>query len=431
MYAAIEDNRKPVIAAVNGYALGGGMELVLCCDIVIASDIAKLGLPEIKLGLVPGGGGTQRSVAKLGRNRANMLLMTGAIVPAAEFVAAGLVNEVVEPEELMPRALGSRTAIADEPAEAIEGLKRLDRASRPGDLAAGLALERELVGGLYRSETGQRRVQAFAAKSAARGGKAEDRRERSDDYRGLGWEHGALAVQRLGAMLAPLTFVLADGRQVTPLQVAPWAGEPGAEDLPGILRRLRGEWPCVPFGYSVPGEGWPADWAALIAGRARRGGARPRLQPALELVLPDAGTASRSRSTIRRRARSRASSGPSRPTRPRLPSTSSSASRCAQPAACRSGCIRLSGCRPSRARRRIEPAPLRPWPHLSRHRRAWSRCLRPTAASHPSTRCRRATAARGCGRRALRRRHRGAAAARTASAARPRSRTMPRATGCG
>ena len=75
-----------MIAAVNGFALGGGMELVLCCDIVIANQFAKLGLPEIKLGLIPGGGGTQRSVAKLGRNRANLLLMTGAIVPASEFV---------------------------------------------------------------------------------------------------------------------------------------------------------------------------------------------------------------------------------------------------------------------------------------------------------------------------------------------------------
>ncbi|TGS08889.1 enoyl-CoA hydratase/isomerase family protein, partial [Mesorhizobium sp. M1C.F.Ca.ET.187.01.1.1] len=101
---AIENNAKPVIAAVNGFALGGGMEVVLCCDFVIANQFAKLGLPEIKLGLIPGGGGTQRSVAKLGRNRANFLLMTGAIVPASEFVTAGLVNEIVDVDSLMPRA---------------------------------------------------------------------------------------------------------------------------------------------------------------------------------------------------------------------------------------------------------------------------------------------------------------------------------------
>jgi hypothetical protein len=85
-----------------------------------------------------------------------------------------------------------------------------------------------------------------------------------DDHRGLGWAHGALTVQRLGAMLAPVTFVLPDGRQVSPIHVAPWAGEPGAEALPGILRKLRGEWPCVPFGYSVPADGWPESWAHVI-----------------------------------------------------------------------------------------------------------------------------------------------------------------------
>jgi galactose mutarotase-like enzyme len=85
-----------------------------------------------------------------------------------------------------------------------------------------------------------------------------------DDYRGLGWAHGALTVQRLGAMLAPVTFVLADGRQVSPFHIAPWAGELGSEMLPGILRKLRGEWPCVPFGYSVPADGWPDDWSRVM-----------------------------------------------------------------------------------------------------------------------------------------------------------------------
>ncbi|PZV36577.1 hypothetical protein [Mesorhizobium kowhaii] len=85
-----------------------------------------------------------------------------------------------------------------------------------------------------------------------------------DEHRGLGWAHGALTVQRLGAMLAPVTFLLADGRKVSPMHIAPWSNEPGAEALPGILRRLRGEWPCVPFGYSVPADGWPEDWAAVM-----------------------------------------------------------------------------------------------------------------------------------------------------------------------
>jgi enoyl-CoA hydratase/3-hydroxypropionyl-coenzyme A dehydratase len=172
IYAAIEDNRKPVIGAVNGFALGGGMELVLCCDIVIASTFAKLGMPEIKLGLVPGGGGTQRGVHKLGRNRASLLLMTGAIVPALEFVAAGLVNEVVEPDRLLPRALELARSIAAEPSTAIEGLKCLTAHALTGNLASGLSLEHEILGALYRSDIARERIRAFAEKSGQADGKA-------------------------------------------------------------------------------------------------------------------------------------------------------------------------------------------------------------------------------------------------------------------
>lgn len=85
----------------------------------------------------------------------------------------------------------------------------------------------------------------------------------TDAYRGLGWEFGTLAVQRLGAMLAPVTFLLDGGRQVSPLHVAPWAGTPDEAGLPGILARLRGEWPCVPFGYAVDDPTAPSDWARL------------------------------------------------------------------------------------------------------------------------------------------------------------------------
>lgn len=85
-----------------------------------------------------------------------------------------------------------------------------------------------------------------------------------DPYRGLGWEHGCLTVQRLAGMIAPITFVLADGRQVNPMQIAPWTHEATTEALPRVLRRLRGEWPCVPFGYSVPTEHFPDNWAKLM-----------------------------------------------------------------------------------------------------------------------------------------------------------------------
>lgn len=168
MYAAIEDNPRPVIAAVNGYALGGGFELVLCCDIVIASNKARLGLPEIKLGLVPGGGGTQRSVRKLGLNRANYLLMTGAMLPAATFEQYGLVNEVTEPDDLMSRATDIAREIADSHAEAIHDLKTLTRLATAADLADGLEREGQAVGRLFRTDFGKARVREFAEKSAAR-----------------------------------------------------------------------------------------------------------------------------------------------------------------------------------------------------------------------------------------------------------------------
>jgi enoyl-CoA hydratase/3-hydroxypropionyl-coenzyme A dehydratase len=169
MYDAIEQNPKPVIAAVNGYALGGGFELVLCCDLVVASRDAKFGLPEIKLALVPGGGGTQRSVRRFGRNRANYLLLTGGIFPAEIFEAWGLVNEVVDPVELMPRALALATEIAAAPVEATGGLKWLTQlAEASADLSPGLDRESELVRRLFRSEVAKERVRAFAEKSAAR-----------------------------------------------------------------------------------------------------------------------------------------------------------------------------------------------------------------------------------------------------------------------
>ncbi|MCB1495088.1 MAG: enoyl-CoA hydratase/isomerase family protein [Bauldia sp.] len=168
MYAAIEDNPKPVIAAVNGYALGGGFELVLCCDLVVASSAAKMGLPEVKLGLVPGGGGTQRGVRKLGANRAAYLLMTGAMLPAAAFEQYGLVTLVTEPGELMPRALALAGEIATASPDSIRALKALVRVATESDLATGLDRERDAVCSLFRTGFARDRVREFAEKSAAR-----------------------------------------------------------------------------------------------------------------------------------------------------------------------------------------------------------------------------------------------------------------------
>ena len=86
----------------------------------------------------------------------------------------------------------------------------------------------------------------------------------SDEYRGLGWEHGCLTVQALGAMLAPITFVLPGGRQVSPMHIAPWAEEPASAALPGVLRGLRGDWLCAPFGSAAETTHFPEAWAKLM-----------------------------------------------------------------------------------------------------------------------------------------------------------------------
>ena len=104
MYEGIELNRKPFIAAVNGLALGGGFELVLACDLVVASREAEMGLPEIRLAF-PGGGGTQKLARIVGRNRAKEFLMTGRNMTAEEGYRLGVVNKMVEPDVLLEEAL--------------------------------------------------------------------------------------------------------------------------------------------------------------------------------------------------------------------------------------------------------------------------------------------------------------------------------------
>jgi enoyl-CoA hydratase len=104
VFRRLETFGKPVIAAINGFALGGGCELAMACTLRLASDTARLGMPEAKLGLIPGFGGTQRLPRLVGRGAALKLLMTGTMIDAAEALRIGLVDEVVTAEELMPRA---------------------------------------------------------------------------------------------------------------------------------------------------------------------------------------------------------------------------------------------------------------------------------------------------------------------------------------
>jgi len=108
-WEAIRRVNTPIVAAVSGFALGGGCELAMTCDIIVASETAKFGQPEINLGIIPGAGGTQRLAARIGRMRARELIFTGRKVDAPEALAIGLINKVVPKDDLMKRLTGRRT----------------------------------------------------------------------------------------------------------------------------------------------------------------------------------------------------------------------------------------------------------------------------------------------------------------------------------
>jgi enoyl-CoA hydratase len=129
----------PVIAAIEGWCLGGGMELALCCDLRVGSETARLGTPEVKHGVFPAGGGTQRLSSVIGAGRAKELLLVGDWIDAQTAFSWGLLNRLVPEGEALAAALSLATTVAQHPAQAVAALKRL---TRDRDLATGLALER-------------------------------------------------------------------------------------------------------------------------------------------------------------------------------------------------------------------------------------------------------------------------------------------------
>ena len=133
----------PVIAAVNGYALGGGSEMALACDFVYASDTAHFGLPEINLGIIPGFGGTQRLSRLIGANNARELIYTGKMVDAAEAMRLGIVNQVCKPEELMAKVMETATVIASKGRVALRAAKEAINHGLNVDLASGLVIEND------------------------------------------------------------------------------------------------------------------------------------------------------------------------------------------------------------------------------------------------------------------------------------------------
>lgn len=168
VYSAVDAFPKPVIAAINGFCLGGGCELAMACDIRIASDKAKLGQPEINLGLMPGAGGTQRLPRLVGLGTAFKLLYTGDLIRAEEALRIGLVDEVVPAADLHRRVGELAGAIAQKSPAALRLIKEAVRASVRTPLDEGLRHEVTLFGLLFSTEDKKEGVDAFLNKRQAK-----------------------------------------------------------------------------------------------------------------------------------------------------------------------------------------------------------------------------------------------------------------------
>ena len=159
--------RKPVIAAVAGFALGGGCEVAMMCDIVIAADTAKFGQPEIKLGIIPGAGGTQRLPRAVGKAKAMDLVLTARMMDAGEAERAGLVSRVVPAAELLDVALAAAETICAFSAPSVRMAKEAVNRSFEVPLTDGIALERHLFHSLFATEDKNEGMAAFLAKRKA------------------------------------------------------------------------------------------------------------------------------------------------------------------------------------------------------------------------------------------------------------------------
>lgn len=163
-FREIEVMEKPVIAAVNGFALGGGCELAMACDIRIASSKAKFGQPEVGLGVTPGFGGTVRLSRHVGLAKAKELIYTGNIIKADEALQIGLVNRVAEPEDLMDAAMEMARKIASNAQLAVRYSKQSINRSFETDLETGMEIERNLFGLCFSTEDQKEGMKAFGEK---------------------------------------------------------------------------------------------------------------------------------------------------------------------------------------------------------------------------------------------------------------------------
>ena len=151
-FTAVATIPKPVVAAITGYALGGGLELALCADVRVCADDAKVGQPEVLLGIIPGAGGTQRLARLVGPSRAKDIIFTGRFVEADEAAAIGLVDQVVSAAEVYPAAQRWAAQFSSGPAYALRAAKQAVDHGLDTDLTTGLEIERQLFAGLFATE---------------------------------------------------------------------------------------------------------------------------------------------------------------------------------------------------------------------------------------------------------------------------------------
>ncbi|HEU5470109.1 MAG TPA: enoyl-CoA hydratase-related protein [Actinophytocola sp.] len=160
-FAAVAEIPKPTVAAVTGYALGGGLELALCCDRRVAGDNAKVGQPEILLGIIPGAGGTQRLARLIGPSKAKDIVYTGRFVEAGEALALGIVDEVVAPDDVYEAALRWARQFAAGPARALAAAKAAIDNGLDTDLATGLKVESQVFAALFATEDQKTGMRSF------------------------------------------------------------------------------------------------------------------------------------------------------------------------------------------------------------------------------------------------------------------------------
>jgi enoyl-CoA hydratase/carnithine racemase len=166
LYSLIEQSAIPFIAAVNGFALGGGFEIALACDLIVAARSAKMGLPEVHLGLIPGGGGTQRLLQKTGMNRLKEMLLLGQSYPAEQLLEWGLVNMVCDDDVLMESVSALAEKLTRRPAQALKAIKSmLEPGAIEQSFSDRLDMEGNTVSALFYTPVAQQLIKKFVDKN--------------------------------------------------------------------------------------------------------------------------------------------------------------------------------------------------------------------------------------------------------------------------